>query len=87
MGQPYWKINPHHQRGGRRKIPVRGNEMSWFRAFIAALPTLTVFPPPSELPDISWRGQGRDMRKLFLQVGGVFDAVYREHRRDHAENR
>ena len=53
-------------------------DITLFGTIVSGLMSLTIFSAPSELPDTSWRGQGRDMRKLFSQVGGFFDSVYRD---------
>ena len=93
MRQPKHK-NPPWQRhhNGAAKDSAGSNPLGGVVAIlvaaIASARFFTIFPPPSDLPDISWRGQGQDIRRVFRQVGGVFDTVHRAQKlHDHAEKR
>lgn len=60
-------------------VPRKVRLLSWRESLGRALATFTLAaPPPPELPDISWYGQGRAMRKTWQQTMDCIREAYEE---------
>lgn len=69
-------------------VPQRVRVLSWRESFARALSTFTLAPPPPpEMPDLSWYGQGRAMRRTWRQTMGYIRAAYSEETVGHGEKR
>lgn len=70
------------------RAPVVLRPLTFVAALVRAFSTFTFFPSSRrELPDISWRGQGRAMRQTWRQTAGCFRAAYDDEVSKHNKQR
>ena len=64
--------------------PKKVRVLSWRESFARALSTFTLAPPPPpEMPDLSWRGQGRAMRETWRKSMSYIRGAYEEEAKRH----
>lgn len=70
--------------GAPASPPEKVRVLSWRESLERALATFTFAPPPPpEMPDLSWRGQGRAMRETWRKTMGCIRGAYEEEAKRH----